>query len=127
MAMGRFFEGYDLWLTPTLATAPGAIGSTAVPVWQVAALRLVATLGLSKVAVKAGVLEQLVRDNMAWLPFTQLANITGLPAMSVPLHWDEQGLPSGVHFMAPVGQEGLLFRLAGQLEQAQPWMQRRPN
>lgn len=127
MAMGRFFEGYDLWLTPTLATAPGAIGSTAVPAWQVAALRLVATLGLSKVAVKAGVVEQLVRDNMAWLPFTQLANITGLPAMSVPLHWDEQGLPSGVHFMAPMGQEGLLFRLAGQLEQAQPWQGRWPS
>ena len=78
-------------------------------------------MGLTKVAIRFGVIEQLVRDNMAWLPFTQMANMTGLPAMSVPLFCDERGLPSGIHFMAPMGQESMLFKLAGQLERANPW------
>lgn len=61
-----------------------------------------------------------------WGPFTQLANLTGLPAMSVPLHWTPENLPIGVQFVAPFGQEGRLFRLAGQLEQSRPWFDRRP-
>lgn len=126
MAMGHFFERHDVWLTPTLATPPGVHGSTAVPAWQVAALKAVATLGLTRALIRAGGIDQLVRDNMAWLPFTQLANLTGLPAMSVPLFTTDEGLPSGVQFMGPMGQEGLLFSLAGQLEQAQPWAQRVP-
>jgi amidase len=46
--------------------------------------------------------------------------------MSVPLHWTREGLPCGVHFMARIGEEATLFRLAAQLEQEQPWFQRRP-
>ena len=71
-------------------------------------------------------IEQMVRENLKWVPFTQLGNLTGIPAMSVPLHWTADGLPLGVHFMAPHSGEGLLFRLAGQLEQARPWFDRRP-
>jgi amidase len=127
MAMGHFFERHDVWLTPTLATPPGAHHSTVLPAWQGTALNLVSKLGLTRAVVRAGALDQLVRDNMAWLPFTQLANLTGLPAMSVPLFTAGDGLPSGVHFMGPMGQEGLLFRLAGQLEQAQPWQNRFPS
>jgi amidase len=63
---------------------------------------------------------------MARTPFTQLANITGQPAMSVPLHWARDGLPAGVQFMARTATEAVLFRLAAQLEAERPWFHNRP-
>ena len=57
----------------------------------------------------------------AYSPFCAMANATGQPAMSVPLHWDDQGLTVGSHFIAPYGGEALLLKLAAQLEQAQPF------
>ncbi|QQD18322.1 hypothetical protein I6N98_00135 [Spongiibacter nanhainus] len=76
--------------------------------------------------LKSGIVEKMVQENLQWVPYTQLANLTGVPAMSVPLHWCESGLPLGVQFVAPHGSEGRLFQLAGQLERAQPWANRVP-
>jgi Asp-tRNA(Asn)/Glu-tRNA(Gln) amidotransferase A subunit family amidase len=58
------------------------------------------------------------------VPYTQLANLTGRPAISLPLHWTSDGLPLGVQFVAPLAGESLLVRLAAQLEQAVPWAER---
>jgi amidase len=57
-------------------------------------------------------------------PYTMVANVTGQPSMSLPLHWTADGLPMGMLFTAAVGAEAVLFRLAAQIEQAMPWRDR---
>jgi amidase len=58
--------------------------------------------------------------------FTTPFNITGQPAVSLPLHWNDAGLPIGVQLVAAYGREDVLLRLAAQLETAQPWANRHP-
>ena len=61
------------------------------------------------------------------IPFTPQFNVSGGPAISLPLHWTADGLPVGIHFGADFGNEAVLLRLAAQLEQAQPWNDKRPQ
>lgn len=106
--LGHFFSRYDLLLTPTLPALPMAIASHPHGQEHLSGLEWV---------------EQIFNQS----PFTTLANVTGTPAMSVPLTVDaETGLPIGSHFMAGWDREDLLFRVAGQLERAMPWATRRP-
>jgi amidase len=85
-------------------------------------------LGLSRVLpLASGTIQQTVLENLKRVPFTQLANVTGVPAMSVPLEQFSDGLPLGIQFVARHGGEGVLFSLAGQLERAAPWNTRRPS
>jgi amidase len=67
-----------------------------------------------------------IRLALSFVAFTRTQNITGDPAMSVPLYWNESGVPIGVQFAAAFGNEAALFRLAAQLEKARPWAARRP-
>ena len=70
--------------------------------------------------------DDLEDDLGRYVPFTPIANFSGFPAMSVPLAWNEAGLPIGSHFVGRHGDEAMLFQLAGQLERAHPWFDKRP-
>ena len=103
--IGRFHETYDCWLTPTLGAPPIRLGT--IDVRQPDMLRAMEPV-------------------LDYVPFTPLQNATGQPAISLPLHWTADGLPVGVMFTGRCGDEATLLRLAGQLEQARPWRDRRP-
>ena len=122
--MNTFHSRYDVYMTPTTAAPAPRIGETATPSAQAVLGAVVVRLGRARTILRSGSLRALMRAKVAWAAFTELANLTGAPAMSVPLHWTADGLPMGVHFMAPASREGLLFRLAGELERAQPWFDR---
>jgi amidase len=99
-----FWRDVDVVLTPTLALTPVPIG------WQDAV---------------EGAIPQLLR-NTEFTPFTAIANLTGLPAMSLPLHWTEDGVPVGVQAIGPPAGDALLLSLAAEIEAARPWADRRP-
>ncbi|HTW33788.1 MAG TPA: amidase family protein [Rhizomicrobium sp.] len=102
----KFHETYDAWLSSTLGAPP----------------------------VKLGFFDMEERDPQKsfaplidYVPFTAMQNVTGQPAINLPLHWNDAGLPVGAHFVGRYGDETTLLQLAAQLEQAAPWAQRRPN
>ena len=123
-ALAAFHETYDFFLTPTLATPPVEVGALTLPNRLQGAARVMAKVRAGKLLAATGVLDQLIADNLRWVPYTQLANLTGRPAISVPLHWTDTGLPLGVQFVGRLGSDGLLLQLAAQLEEAQPWFHR---
>ena len=102
-----FWDEYDVVITPTLAMLPVPIGWT----WE-------DTDGDPLVAFSRQTL---------FTPYTALVNVTGQPAMSLPLHMSESGLPVGVQLIARPFDEATLVRLAAQLEEARPWARRFPD
>ena len=90
-------------------------------------MEIISFLNLGFLAKASGMVNQIAIQTLAKTPFTQLANFTGQPAMNVPLQLDENGMPCGVQFVAPFGDEATLFRLASQLEKAKPWFDKRPS
>jgi amidase len=94
-------DGFDVLVTPTLATPPPRLGYLIDP--EAARIRLLQAM-----------------------PFTAQCNVSGQPAISLPLHQSSEGLPIGIHFVARYAGEGVLLRLAAQLEEAAPWRDRRP-
>lgn len=126
-SLAEFHQRHDMLLTPSLAGPPVRIGELDTPRLLQEAGKVALTLRLGTVLRKTGMVDRVARENLRHVPYTQLANITGRPAMSVPLYWDPDGLPLGVQFVAPLGGEGTLFRLAAQLERARPWAHREPS
>jgi amidase len=124
--MGLFYQTYDLYLTPTTAFPPVRIGELKPKPGEERLMKIVNSLNLGRVIRISGIADKLAIESLAKTPYTQLANVTGLPAMSVPLHWTADGLPCGVQFIAPFGDEATLFQLAGQLEKTRPWFDKRP-
>ena len=119
-----FMERYDVILTPTLAAPPVRIGELALSAAEKVQIEV-----LTRVK-SAALIRKAARDISArmfdWLPYTPVFNLTGQPAMSVPLSWTKDGLPVGVQFAGRFGDEATLLRLAAQLEAARPWHGRRP-
>jgi amidase len=121
---GLFHQQYDILLTPTVSTPPFPIGALQPTATERRLVKLVNTFGLGSL-LKASV-GDLAEKVFGYIPFTPFANLTGQPAMSVPLYWNSQQLPVGVMFSADTAREDLLFRLAGQLERAKPWFNQLP-
>jgi len=103
--LARWGSDFDLWLTPTLGEPPVPLGTFDPEPdnpW----------VGWAR--------------SGSFCPYTGIANVTGQPAMTVPLHWNEEGLPVGTQFIGRYGDEATLFRIAAQLEEARPWAGKRP-
>ncbi len=124
--LAAFHADYDLLLTPTLSTVQPKVGGFDLPRPMALASDLLVKTRLAGQLRRTSVLSSIIEQNITWAPFTQLANLTGRPAMSAPLQQTPDGLPVGMQFVAALGGEGLLVRLASQLEAAAPWAGRRP-
>jgi amidase len=122
----RFMEKFDCYLTPTLGKAPVAHGALGAQGREKTVQELVSRLDFTSALRLPGMLDKAVARAFGFAPFTAVGNVTGQPSMSVPLWWNDAGLPMGVCFTSRFGDEATLFRLAAQLEQARPWKDRRP-
>ncbi|MDN3355600.1 amidase family protein [Actinomadura sp. DC4] len=107
-AVGAFFTEYDLLVTPTLGRPPAPHGTL-------------------RYDDPDHTVESWLTELFDYGPFTVLFNISGQPALSLPLGQASGGLPVGVQFVAPYGREDLLLRIAARLEEAAPWRDRRPS
>ncbi len=122
--IGRFFEDYDLLLTPTLGMPPVKIGALGLKPAEALFLNVVNRMHAGWVLRAMRAADTSTRQTFDFIPYTPVFNVTGQPAMSVPLYWNAEGLPIGMHFVGRYGDEATLLRMAGQLEQAQPWSER---
>jgi amidase len=104
--MAAFFEDFDIFLTPTMATPPPSLGC---------------------LPTDDGDVETFLARLFALAPFAAPFNASGQPAISLPLHWSADGLPVGVHLAGRYGEDATLLSLAAQIEQAHPWFSRRPD
>jgi amidase len=124
--IGEFFEKYDVLLTPTLAMPPVATGTLQPKGIRAAGMKLLGSLNAGGLISTISGIDALAEHVFGFMPYTPLFNVTGQPAMSVPLYWNDAGLPIGMQFVSRYGDEATLFRLAGQLEKAKPWSERIP-
>lgn len=124
--VGQFFEEYDVLLTPTLAMPPMVTGTLQPKGAVMRAMKVLGMLNAGDLIKAVADVDALAGQIFEIMSYTPLFNATGQPAMSVPLYWNAEGLPIGMHFAGRYGDEATLFRLAGQLEQARPWLDRPP-
>jgi amidase len=126
-SLSELHKQYDVILTPTVATPPLEGDALAPNPLEKLIMNIIVFTELGELVVNNKALNMAIDKSLYALPVLPIANITGQPAMSVPLYWDDDNLPHGAHFMADVGQDSKLFMLAGQLEEACPWVNKVPN
>lgn len=124
--LAPFFARHEVLLTPTLAQPPLAVGALATRGAEAAVMQVAQRLPLAGLLRRLGGLERIAAKAWSFTPFTAVFNASGQPACSVPMHWTPDGLPIGVQLVGRFGDEATLFRVASQLERAQPWKDRRP-
>jgi amidase len=117
--------GFDVLLTPTVGVPPLPIGAYKLSTLQRQGLKLLAALPAGALLSQRSKVAEAFAPVFEAAPYTMIANVTGQPSMSLPLHWTEDGLPMGMLFTARIGDEAGLFRLAAQLEREMPWRDRR--
>jgi len=120
-----WFEKTDIYMSSTLGRPPAQIGELLANSSERTQLAVLRTLNLRPLLQKA--LHEMGSGKLIYTPNTQLFNQTGQPAMSVPLHWNDAGLPIGVQFVARFAEDATLFRLASQLEKAKDWKANKPT
>jgi len=125
--MGAFFQRYDLLLTPTLGKPPVPHGALQPKPGEELMLTVFGALRAGGLMKRLGAVSQAAATVFDFIPYPPLFNVTGQPAMSVPLWWNSEGLPIGVQLAARFGDDATLFRVAGQLERARPWAGRWPG
>ncbi len=120
----EFFKRHDVLLTPTMGLPAPPLGFFKLTTMQETILDILRFLPngpwLRSAAKAAG------KKIFSMVPYTPLANFVGLPAMSVPLYWDKEGMPVGIQFTGCLGDDVRLLQLAKQLEDAQSWTDKRP-
>lgn len=119
--MGRFHQRYDVLIMPVAADCAPQIGELYPSESRERIMGLLAIPGIPSLALRAGMLKRLAVDALRRTPFTQLANLTGQPAMSVPMHIAANGLPVGVQIVGRLGEDKQLLQLAAALEQHEDW------
>jgi Asp-tRNA(Asn)/Glu-tRNA(Gln) amidotransferase A subunit family amidase len=120
----EFSKNYDVIMSPVLGSLPLHIGQNSPSSSEKVAMRVVD--GLHSPWLMKAVMRAIAAKSFAFAPFTAQFNMTGQPAISVPLAWSPDGLPIGIQFAGKLNADGLLLRLARQLELAQAWAYRRP-
>jgi amidase len=121
-----FFETHDVLMTPVLSSLPVKIGALQPKPVEKKLIRFMGHIHGGSLLKKLGIANQLAAQTFEFIPWTPVFNVTGQPAMSVPLAWSPEGLPIGMHFVGRFADEETLFSLAGELEQVRPWKDRRP-
>ncbi|MHA7582569.1 amidase [Paenibacillus vandeheii] len=122
--MSTLFERYDFYVTPVNAFPAPKIGELTPHNEQIQYLMRISDLDKSQ---QQQLIYEMFEPSLTYTPFTQLANLTGQPAMSVPVHLTPEGLPMGVQIMATKGREDWLLHLAGQLESSELWVGMKGN
>lgn len=121
----RFFGDWDVLLTPTLGTPPLLHGALEPKGLEASLMNAVTSVGIPSVLKIPGLVDRAVERAYDFAPYTPVFNVTGQPAASVPIYWTEDGLPLGSQIVARPGDDVTVLRLARQLEEAQPWFDRR--